>query len=255
VQGLSLALSFIIKGVHNLDDGGTMPDAKKQRAGRKGGQVVSQDRAHMAAIGRKGGQRSHLKRTEKQEGTKGGVSQHADSAQTADHVSSNFPSHRSAPDVESHSENAIALLKSDHQLVNSLFEDYEAAGGEDKAAIAQKILKELEIHTAIEEEIFYPAFKDKAGQEGEEEVAEAVEEHQSVKTAIKELRTMDADDEAFESTFMDMMHDVQHHVAEEESEMLPLAEEALSDSLEELGAEMMRRKHDFLESASAETFS
>ena len=56
-----------------------MPDAKKQRAGRKGGQVVSQDRAHMAAIGRKGGQRSHLKRTEKQEGTKGGVSQHADS--------------------------------------------------------------------------------------------------------------------------------------------------------------------------------
>ena len=82
-QGLSLALPFIIKG-HNLDDGGTMPDAKKQRAGRKGGQVVSQDRAHMAAIGRKGGQRSHLKRTEKQEGTKGGVSQHADSAQTAD---------------------------------------------------------------------------------------------------------------------------------------------------------------------------
>ena len=127
--------------------------------------------------------------------------------------------------------------------------------GEDKAAIAQKILKELEIHTAIEEEIFYPAFKDKAGQEGEEEVAEALEEHQSVKTAIKELRTMDVDDEAFESTFMNMMHDVQHHVAEEESEMLPLAEEALSDSLEELGAEMMRRKHDFLESASAETFS
>jgi general stress protein YciG/hemerythrin superfamily protein len=232
-----------------------MPDAKKQRAGRKGGQVVSQDRAHMAAIGRKGGQRSHLKRAEKQEGTKGESQQHTDSPQKADLVSSNAPLHRSAPNIENHSENAIALLKSDHQLVNSLFEDYETAGGEDKAAIAQKILKELEIHTAIEEEIFYPAFKEKAGQEGEEEVAEALEEHQSVKTSIKELRTMDVDDETFESTFMDMMHDVQHHVSEEEGEMLPLAEETLSDSLEELGTEMMRRKHDFLESAAAETFS
>ena len=66
---------------------------------------------------------------------------------------------------------------------------------------------------------------------------------------MKELEGMEPDDEAFESTFIDMMHDVEHHVGEEEGEMFPLAEEALGDCLEELGAEMMRRKHDLMESA------
>jgi len=227
-----------------------MPDAKKQRAGRKGGQIVSKDRAHMAAIGRKGGQRSRVKRSQNQE------------VKTQDQkdpvVGSHLPGQGQQDGAQQQareavsSEEAIELLKSDHRRVQDLFEAYETAGGDDKISIGHKIMKELDVHAAIEEEIFYPAFKEKAGKQGEDMVTEALEEHQAVKTALKELKAMDPDDDSFESTFHDMIHDVMHHVTEEESEMLPLAEEVLGDALEELGTDMQRRKHDLMESLEAE---
>lgn len=53
------------KGGHAAHAKGTAheftPD-EARRAGRKGGEVVSRDRQHMAAIGRAGGQRSHRNR-------------------------------------------------------------------------------------------------------------------------------------------------------------------------------------------------
>lgn len=42
-----------------------------RRAGRKGGEVVSQNREHMAAIGRKGGESSHGRRAGEKEGEEG----------------------------------------------------------------------------------------------------------------------------------------------------------------------------------------
>ena len=224
-----------------------MPDAKKQRAGRKGGQTVSKDRAHMAAIGRKGGQRSRVKRSETAE-QKDNVSAASMTATAAEHTESVA----ATPRQTGTSDHAVEMLKGDHQRVHSLFEDYETAGGEDKTAIANKIMKELEVHAAIEEEIFYPAFREKSGEQGRDMVTEALEEHQSVKTTLKQLKAMDSDNEDFESTFFDMMHDVEHHVGEEEGEMFPLAEEVLGNRLEELGAEMQKRKHDLLESLATE---
>ena len=227
-----------------------MPDAKKQRAGRKGGQTVSKDRAHMAAIGRKGGQRSRVKRSEKQE-----LEKQVPKEQV---VTAHVPNHERQGEAQEHpretatSDQAIELLKSDHRRVQDLFEEYETAGGDDKISIGHKIMKELDIHAVIEEEIFYPAFKEKAGKQGEDMVTEALEEHQAVKTALKELKAMEPDEDSFESTFHDMIHDVMHHVTQEESEMLPLAEEVLGDALEELGTEMQRRKHDLMESLETE---
>src|SRR5947209_20592755 len=102
------------------DEGGTMPDAKKQRAGRKGGQTVSKDRAHMAAIGRKGGQRSRVKRSEAPEQKEDIVR-----APMATEVGKN----NGASERESGtSDQAVEMLKTDHQRVHSLFEDYETAG-------------------------------------------------------------------------------------------------------------------------------
>lgn len=227
-----------------------MPDPKKQRAGRKGGQAVSKDRAHMAAIGRKGGQRSRVKRSD----------QSQQKEQTGSQVAASEEKNQRVPEQSRGHENSqhggfddpIEMIKADHRHINSLFEDYETAGGEDKVAIAERIMKELQVHAAIEEEIFYPAFKEKAGTQGRDQVAEALEEHQLVKTALHELRTMEPDDDAFDSAFQDMMHDVQHHVSEEEEKMLPLAEEILAEDLEELGTEMQRRKHDLTESIATE---
>jgi general stress protein YciG len=216
-----------------------MPDPKKQRAGRKGGQTVSRDRAHMAAIGRKGGQRSRVRRT-------------APPTQTVP----TMPPHEEPETAHRRNEStrhaighhAVELLKADHAHVHSLFEDYETAGGEDKHNLAEKIIRELEAHAAIEEEIFYPAFEEKADKVGKDLVREALEEHKAVKGAIRELRDMDPEHELFVSKFHDMMQDVEHHVGEEEGEMLPMAEEVLGDALEELGMDMQKRKSELLDS-------
>lgn len=223
-----------------------MPDPKKQRAGRKGGQTVSKDRAHMAAIGRKGGQRSRVKRAaQKQEpAAAAGAQQGAQGTPPGD--SGTIAHGASTPRVGT--EHAIELLKSDHERVQSLFEDFETAGGEDKQTLADKIIRELDVHSAIEEEIFYPAFQAKADKHGKDLVTEALQEHKNVKDAIRELREMAPESEAFESKFHEMMQDVQHHVGEEEGEMFPAAEEALGDALEELGADMQKRKQELMES-------
>jgi general stress protein YciG len=216
-----------------------MPDPKKQRAGRKGGQTVSKDRAHMAAIGRKGGQRSRVRRTTPEAP-----------------ATSNMPRNEPPPQTEQTNDlrtrqadghHAVELLKADHAHVHSLYEDYETAGGEDKHNLAEKIIRELEVHTAIEEEIFYPAFEEKTDKAGKDMVREALEEHKTVKSTIRELRDMDPEDESFESKFHDMIQDVEHHVGEEEGEMLPVAEEVLGEALEELGRDMQKRKQELLE--------
>jgi len=214
-----------------------MPDPKKQRAGRKGGQTVSRDRAHMAAIGRKGGQRSRVKRT--------APAPQAESDMPTNERTETEQTNDGTRQANSH--HAVELLKADHAHVHSLYEDYETAGGEDKHNLAEKIIRELEVHTAIEEEIFYPALQEQADKRGKDLVREAFEEHKAVKGIIRELRDMDPEHESYESRFHDLMQDVEHHVGEEEGEMLPVAEEVLGDALEELGADMQKRKHELLD--------
>jgi hemerythrin superfamily protein len=193
----------------------------------------------MAAIGRKGGQRSRVRRTAPQAPTESTTPTH-EAPETA------HGSHESTRQPDGH--HAVELLKADHAHVHSLFEDYETAGGEDKHNLAEKIIRELEAHAAIEEEIFYPAFQEKADKVGKDMIREALEEHKAVKGAIRELRDMDPEHESFESKFHDMMQDVEHHVGEEEGEMLPMAEEVLGDALEDLGADMQKRKSELLDS-------
>src|SRR5947207_10396979 len=84
---------------------------------------------------------------------------------------------------------AVKLLKDDHKKVKDLFRQFEKARSADrKKKIAEEAMQELEVHAAIEEEIFYPAAKAKADREGKELVAEAVEEHHVVKVLIGELK-------------------------------------------------------------------
>jgi len=61
---------------------------------------------------------------------------------------------------------AVALLKADHREVEGLFEQFQKTKSEErKKALASKICNALKLHTAIEEEIFYPAFLDATEEE------------------------------------------------------------------------------------------
>ena len=59
---------------------------------------------------------------------------------------------------------------------------------------------------------------------------------------IAKLRSMEPTDADFDTTFMTLMRTVIHHVADEETILLPAAERLLADRLNEMGAEMTKRR-------------
>jgi hemerythrin superfamily protein len=143
-------------------------------------------------------------------------------------------------------QDAVALIKADHREVEKLFNEFEDAGDrayKTKQQLVSQIIKELEVHATIEEEIYYPAVDAKAKKDGKELVAEAVEEHHVVKVLLSELATMSAEDDAFDAKVTVLIENVRHHVEEEEEELLPQSEEILGDEeLARLGEAMAARK-------------
>ncbi len=144
--------------------------------------------------------------------------------------------------------NPVQMLKDDHQRVRQLFQQFQQTNDQDRQQqIADQVLTELDVHAAIEEEIFYPAMRQKAGG-GEEQqmLEEAYQEHAQAKTLIQQLRGMQASDPQFSTLMQQLQQDVEHHVEEEETEMLPKAEEELSDQMDRLGQEMQARKQQLM---------
>jgi hemerythrin superfamily protein len=141
---------------------------------------------------------------------------------------------------------AVALIKADHRKVEQLFREYEEAGDrayKTKRQLVEQITRELEVHTTIEEETYYPAVEAKARRDGKELIGEAIEEHHVVKILLGELATLSPEDDAYDAKVTVLMENVRHHVEEEESEMLPQSEEILGrDELTRLGEEMTARK-------------
>jgi hemerythrin superfamily protein len=113
-----------------------------------------------------------------------------------------------------------ALIESDHREVERLFEQLLSGGGGDRAALATQLCTDLKVHTEVEEQVAYPAMR-KAVPSGDQRLDEAVREHDTAAQLIAKLETLDVDDPAFESTLMELQDAVQHHVEEEESEILP----------------------------------
>ena len=136
---------------------------------------------------------------------------------------------------------AFQLLKADHEKVAQLFDQLESAKGSAKLQIFQQIRTELELHTHIEETIFYPAVE--KPEETHDLTLEAYEEHNVVKSLLRELsRSRTANDE-WEAQAKVLRENVEHHVEEEENELFPKAEDALGeDAIETLGDRMAAEK-------------
>ncbi len=141
---------------------------------------------------------------------------------------------------------ALSLLTADHNRVRGLFARFESAEEEQDTAqmaeLAQKILTELEVHTTIEEEIFYPAIKD-AGEDLKDIVDEGVEEHHVADTLMSEVKTLTPEDDAWVAKIKVLIESVEHHAEEEEQEMFPPTRKAFDkETLEELGMRLEARK-------------
>ncbi|MBS1792812.1 MAG: hemerythrin domain-containing protein [Acidobacteria bacterium] len=146
--------------------------------------------------------------------------------------------------------NAIELLKADHDKVELLFQKVKATDEGEHKALFEQIREELEVHTHIEETVFYPRMKDE--EELEDLVLEGIEEHHQVKMFLRELSALADDSEKFEPKLKVLIEDVTHHVQEEEGEMFPLIEELFNEAaLDALGEELEKEKQKFKKTYSA----
>jgi hemerythrin-like domain-containing protein len=143
---------------------------------------------------------------------------------------------------------AIALLKADHQKFRTLFVEYQAAmDWATKRSVATLVFVALEMHAQLEEHVFYPAVHEETA-DGPALVTARLEEHQTIKQCIQELRGMRPDLKVFDAKFHALIRHVDHHMAAEEAEMFPLAEAELEADMQELRDEMQEFKAQLLAS-------
>jgi Hemerythrin HHE cation binding domain. len=171
--------------------------------------------------------------------------------------------------------NAVDMLKKDHQDVTQLFEQCERAAAADRQPIANQIFNALDVHTILEEEIFYPAVREQVDfdevleeeeleseeasteeVESEEEadesddiIALSYQEHQMVKDLIKQLKTMDVQSSDYKERFAELKEAVLDHASEEEELIFPAAR--LKLDLNALGNEMQQRRIALVSSMAA----
>ena len=183
---------------------------------------------------------------------------------------------------------AVEILKSDHEKVLSLFKAHQSASPDEQASFAKQIFNELELHTAIEEELFYPALREHgdlkemaeleaddseateelAGDEDDEEMDDeavdiegdteeegenlitlAYEDHKAMKDLITELKQLDRSSDQYRNRFTELRESVTDHVGEEEEVLF--AEAKLKLDTKKLGAEIVKRRSDLASSMAA----
>src|SRR3954465_12280339 len=139
-------------------------------------------------------------------------------------------------------QDAIDLLKRDHAEVKKAFKEFEKAKYKDPQACKNflaSICRDIEMHAAVEEEIFYPAVRAKI--KDDDLMNEAQVEHNSAKRLIGEIEKLAGDDPMLKASATVLSEYVNHHVKEEEREMFPKVKRAKLD-LEALAEQILERK-------------
>lgn len=137
---------------------------------------------------------------------------------------------------------ATRMIRMDHAHVMAQFHKLEPGTQHTvRAAIVRSICAALEIHAQLEEEIFYPALRS-AGLTAPE-LEKSVPEHEEMRRLIDRVRSADDNSDAQCEALNELMNKVMHHVADEETKLLPMAEQEIaSEVLADLGARMTKRR-------------
>jgi len=142
----------------------------------------------------------------------------------------------------------LELLSSQHDEVDELIAQLEKGKG-DRAEVFAQLADKLAAHSAVEEQIFYPAAM---SEETKEQLMESVEEHLSVKRLIADMLALDpeGDDEEFDAKLSVLKEQVSHHARqEEEKKLFPKVRRAMdADQRAALGNEVLAKFEELLAS-------
>ena len=132
-------------------------------------------------------------------------------------------------------------------MLSELEETTERAGKK-RAKLLADIKREIEVHTRVEEEIFYPAFREAVDSKEDRKITlEAYEEHHVVDLVMPEIEGTDPSAEEFGAKAKVLKDLIEHHAEEEEKEMFPKARKLFERAeLVELGERIEARKAELL---------
>lgn len=141
---------------------------------------------------------------------------------------------------------ALNLLIADHNRIRGLFARYqdakESGDAEAMGDLAAKVFAELEVHTTLEEEIFYPWSHDLTDDIAAT-VDEGFQEHHVVKVLIEEISDLDVGAGEWIAKMQVLIENVEHHAGEEEEKLFPPTRSATSaDDRTRIGDQMDAKK-------------
>jgi hemerythrin superfamily protein len=140
-------------------------------------------------------------------------------------------------------QDADALLKQDHREVERLFKEFEDSDDvARKRELAREICKELTIHAKLEEEIFYPACREKGVEDDVLDKAQV--EHDVVKVLVADILSRNPDSPFYDAKLTVLSDLVKAHVAEEEKLLLGIFAGARKAGIDmaALGTRLKERK-------------
>jgi hemerythrin superfamily protein len=147
---------------------------------------------------------------------------------------------------------ATKLLTEDHKKVRTVLAELGKTSEQDtdkREELLGEIALDLEVHTRIEEEIFYPAFRKACGDDENDKLYfEALEEHRAVgDLVLPDLQNTPTSSEKFDGRAKVLKELVEQHADEEEEIMFKRARKVFSsDELNELGAQLAERKEELV---------
>ncbi|HEV7801310.1 MAG TPA: hemerythrin domain-containing protein [Burkholderiales bacterium] len=152
---------------------------------------------------------------------------------------------------------AIDFLMDDHKRVQKIFKDFESVDRDEPEAVQELVETaciELQIHSMLEEEIFYPAVRgrvDEGDRKNQDLLNMAEVEHESVDELIARLQELEPDDAMYAAHFMVLAEYVKHHIAEEEEQLFPEVKKMALD-LPQLGEDMLTRREELFAEMEAD---
>jgi hemerythrin superfamily protein len=128
----------------------------------------------------------------------------------------------------------MEALKTDHHFVRRLFDRYfQSADADEKKDAGRHILSLLEMHTALEEAVFYPRVRSVDASL----IDSCEQEHDQARQLLRTLRLMNEGDPQAEPLFRQLADAIFRHIDAEEQELFPKVEQSNLD-LSAIGHEM-----------------
>lgn len=134
------------------------------------------------------------------------------------------------------------MLANDHQQTDRLLKQLQAATqSAEQQWLFRELRHELEAHTRVEEEIFYPALRDAQG--SDIRIDEAVADHETIRSLLLQMEQATPESSGWVQSLEELKSKIEHHVQEEERELFPKAQSLLAPQVQDnLFERMVARK-------------